>query len=291
MIDVHQHLWPTQFIDALRRRTSAPRLDGWTLHLDGEPPYEVNPSDHDVARRADLAAADGVDLALVSLSSPLGIEHMPAAEAAPLLDAYHQGVLALPKPFGAWAAASVSADAQDVSALAMLLDAGLVGLQLPATALLDASGYDRCGELLETLASAGKPLFVHPGPAAAADSTAPPWWPAMVPYVNQMHAAWYAFAAFGRAAHPELKVCFAMLSGLAPLHAERAGARGGPTPNPDDERVFVDTSSYGPEAIDPMTRMLGRHAVVLGSDRPYAPPAKGLDPAFCLENPARLLGL
>src|SRR6266540_1703820 len=98
-VDVHQHLWTPRFLDELRRRSRSPRLDGWTLRLDGQPDYPVEAADHDVARRAELAAADGLDLVLVSLSSPLGIEWLPADEAAPLLAAYHDGALALPAPF------------------------------------------------------------------------------------------------------------------------------------------------------------------------------------------------
>ncbi|MBO0510843.1 amidohydrolase, partial [Streptomyces beijiangensis] len=93
--DVHQHLWPEAFADLLRARTTAPRLDGWTLHLPGEQPYEVNPDDHDIAARTKLARdGDGLDLALVSLSSPLGIEYLPPAESEPLIEAFHDGALA-----------------------------------------------------------------------------------------------------------------------------------------------------------------------------------------------------
>ncbi len=49
--DVHQHIWPPAFVELLRARTAPPYLDGWTLHLAGEPPYEVDPADHDVAAR------------------------------------------------------------------------------------------------------------------------------------------------------------------------------------------------------------------------------------------------
>jgi hypothetical protein len=46
--------------EELRRRSRPPRLDGWTLLTSGEPPFEVNPADHDVALRAAQAARDGV---------------------------------------------------------------------------------------------------------------------------------------------------------------------------------------------------------------------------------------
>ncbi|MEV5752052.1 amidohydrolase [Actinoallomurus sp. NPDC052308] len=264
-IDVHQHLWGPAFLDALRRRTAAPRLDGWTLHLAGEAPYDVDPADHDPRRRADEAAEDGFGLVLISLSAPLGVESLPPDQAAPLLDAYHADALALPEPFRAWAAAGLAEI--DVDALARLLDQGFVGLQLPATALLDPAGYERCAPLLALLEERRLPLFVHPGPAPAADG--PAWWPALVPYVHQMHAAWYAFRAFGRPRHPDLRVCFALLAGLAPLHGERLAARGGGR-GQVDSNAYVETSSYGPRAVDATVRAIGIDTIVSGSDRPYA---------------------
>ena len=288
--DVHQHLWGDAFADALRARTTVPRLDGWTLHLDGEAPYDVDPADHDVARRADLAAEDGFGRVLTSLSSPMGVEWLPPEDATPLIDAYHADALALPEPFGAWAAACVREI--DATALARDLDLGFAGLQLPADALLDAAGYERCGPLLSVLEERGLPLFLHPGPAPVVEG--PSWWPALVPYVQQMHASWFAFRAHGRRLFPRLRICFALLAGLAPLHGERLAARGGGR-GEVDRNAFVDTSSYGPRAIDATLRALGVDTIVCGSDRPYAPPFGDLGLGEAAEhairevNPGRLL--
>jgi len=268
-IDVHQHLWPEGLLAVLRARRTPPRLRGWRLELAGEPDCLIDPISHDVAARAAQAAEDGVDLALVSLSSPLGIETLPSKEAAELLAAYHDGVLDLPAPFGGWAAACLTEI--DPAAVARELARGFAGLQLPATALLDGAGYDLVGPLLEVLEAAGRPLLVHPGPAGGG-AAAPPWWPALVPYVQQMHAAWFAFRAYGRPRHPSLRVCFAILAGLAPLHGERFVARAGAR-NPVDGGVFVEVSSYGTRAVDATIRVLGIDALVNGSDRPYAEPA------------------
>jgi predicted TIM-barrel fold metal-dependent hydrolase len=292
-VDVHQHLWTPSLMAALRARREPPYLDGWTLYLDGEPPYDLPPADHDVTRRAELAAADGLGRALISLSSPIGVEWLPSAEARPLLDAYHEGAVALPEPFGAWAAAGVrDIDAKETG---RDLDQGFIGLQLPANALADAAGYEHCAPLLELLEERDLPLFVHPGPAPGGLG-GPGWWPAMVPYVQQMHAAWFAFRAFGRPRHPRLRVCFALLAGLAPLHGERFAARGDGSAAVDPD-VFVETSSYGPRSVDAIVRALGVDAVVQGSDRPYAEPPQhpgfGLGGAaayaFRIANPRRLL--
>ncbi|MFG2141616.1 amidohydrolase [Streptomyces sp. NPDC048650] len=295
--DLHQHLWPREFIAHLRARTAPPRLDGWTLLLPGEPPYTVDPADHDIAARTRLAHADGVDLALVSLSSPLGIEYLPPEEAAPLLAAFHDGALRLPAPFGVWASVCLTAPEPDTGALRRELARGCVGLQLPATALLDAAGWSHCAPLLDVAAESDRPVFIHPGAAPPAPDGAPAWWPALVPYVHQLHAAWCAFRAFGRARHPDLRVCFAALAGLAPLHGERLVARGGGQDRGRVDRgVFYETSSYGTRAVDALVRAVGIDVVVSGSDRPYARPvipdlgAEAAVHALRTANPARLLG-
>ena len=279
---MHQHLWTDTLIEALRGRRTTPRLRGWTLELAGEGEYDIDPRWHDADMRAEQATRDGLDLALVSLSSPLGIESLPPGEAAELLDAYHGGALALPEPFGAWAAACLTE--VDPGALSRELERGFVGLQLPATELLDGAGYEHAGPLLEVLEEADLPLLVHPGPvrgsgpgtgggpvAGGTPDDAPTWWPATVSYVQQMHAAWFAFRVHGRPRHPRLRVCFAMLAGLAPLHSERFAARSGDR-SVVDQDVFLDVSSYGTRAVDAIVRVLGIDAVVNGSDRPYADP-------------------
>jgi hypothetical protein len=272
-VDVHQHLWTQPLVAALRARRTAPRLDGWTLHVAGASPFAADPAAHDVDARAAQARADGLGLAVVALSSGLGVETLPPDDAAPLLAAYHAGAAALPEPFAAWAATNLVE--ADPAGLEALLDNGFVGLELPAPALSDAAGWARCAPLLEVLQDRGAPLLVHPGPAAPVPAGAPVWWAPVVDYVPQMHAAWFAFRAFGRPAFPRLRVCFALLAGLAPLHGERLRARAGDDGADRgrvDPDVFVDTSSYGPRAVDAVVRVLGVDVVVHGSDRPWAAP-------------------
>ena len=117
-IDIHQHLWPPELIDALRSRRRAPKMRGWTLILDGEPPYEVDPVDHDPVHRRELDQGRIV----VGPSSPLGIEDLPPEEAAPLLTAWHDGAQRLRPAFDAWA--SVTNRDPDVGELRSRLAGG-----------------------------------------------------------------------------------------------------------------------------------------------------------------------
>ena len=285
--DLHQHLWPEPLLAALARRDEPPRLrrEGtvWTLELPGEPAAEVRLVDHDPVTRALLAEHDGLDLVGVAPSGPLGIESLPPGEAGPLLDAFHEGVLELGAPFRLWASGA-ACDLDD------LLARGAIGACLPAGALADGTA----GEVLELLEARDAPLFVHPGPAPAVRG-APAWWAAMTSYVAEMQAAWLAWAAWGRAAHPRLRVVFAMLAGGAPLHAERLAARGGPAAAVHDELTFFDVSSYGPRTVDAMLRVVGVDRLVYGSDRPVVQPPRlaelgpSLVHAITEANPARLL--
>ena len=140
----------------------------------------------------------------------------------------------------------------------------------------------------------GKPVFVHPGPTPPADAL-PPWWAPVVGYVAQLQSAWWAWHAFsGRAQFPRLRLVFAAGAGLAPVHHERLTARGGRL-GAVDPGVFVDTSSYGAQGLDALTRALGIDSIVLGSDRPYAEPLEALlgeaaTRAVRVDNPRRALG-
>jgi hypothetical protein len=262
------------------------------LRVRGEPETPLDLADHDPDRRAELLEADGLDRALVAPSTPLGIEALPTAEAEPLLAAYHGGVAELPARFGAWAAIGLSDP--DPGALSKLLDEGFAGACVPADALGDQAGHARLGAVLETLERRDAPLLVHPGPASAAVPGRPQWWPALTDYVAAMQTAWHAFAVWGRPAHPRLRVCFAMLAGLAPLHRERLVARGGPADS--DPGVFLDTSSYGMRAVDAVLREVGVDRLVHGSDRPVIPARElplgdAVEVALRERNPSRLLGM
>ncbi len=300
-VDLHQHLWPEQLVDRLRARSRTPYLRGWTLHTQGEAPYEIDPAHHDVTRRRNENAHDGIGLACLSLSAPLGIESLRGPSALGLLDAWHEGAAGMPEGFGAWA--SISSVEPDLDGLAALLERGFVGVQVPATDVRTPSGWARLAAVLEVAERAGKPVLVHPGPEAPDPDAAslPAWWPAVVGYAAQLQAAWWAWhAADVRAAHPTLRVVFAAGAGLAPVHHERYAARGGST-GAVDPLVHVDTSSYGPQGLDALVRVLGIDALVLGSDRPYAAPVaperwsqvggEAAARAVRVANPRRVLGL
>jgi hypothetical protein len=265
-----------------------------------EPPFLVDPAEHDISRRASAVRASGLDQALVALSGPVGIEALPAREAAPLLEAWNEAASGLPDELGWWGSVPLSAAGHEVvTAADAALDAGAAGIIVNAAALATQEGLRRRGPLLDRLQERLAPLFVHPGPApwtAPPESVPAGWWAPATRYVTDLHAAWHVWAGWGRARHPGLHVLWAALAGLAPLHAERTALRGGPVTDEPDPLAFYDTSGYGPRALRWMACTVGTSQLVHGTDAPVVPTPRQ-DPlgaeaheASRTDNVARLLG-
>ena len=291
--DVHQHLWTDALCSALARRAGVPRLvardGGWVLELAGEAPFALAGAPDDPARRAAELAGQGVDRAVVALSSALGVESLAPDEARAVIAAWDDDAGGLPPELATWGAVALGdAAPADIDAL---LDRGHVGLCLPATAIATPADLDRVGPLLERLAERSAPLFVHPGPAPAGA-----WLPPLTAYVASLSAAWLAWAVHGRHAHPQLRVVFAALAGLAPLHAERLAARGHPEAAwraLADRLTFLETSTYGASALRALAGAVGPAVLVHGTDHPYAEPTlppPGLREALLIDNARSLLG-
>lgn len=292
--DIHQHVWTTPLLDALAQRESLPfirRDDGLTvLHSAGELPYVIDTASESRERRAALLRQDGVDLAVVALSSPIGIEVLPRAAASELIAAHLDGVLALGRGFAAWG--PVPIDRPGRSDVDAVLARGCVGVSVPAGALAGRQRLEEMRPVLERAEARGVPVFVHPGGAATRHEALnePVWWRALTDYVSQMQAAWMTFAGHGRPRLPRLRVVYAMLAGGGPLHSERLGLRGGSMPDLHDPLTFYDTSGYGPRLIETMARWVGPQQLVYGSDRPVVEPLATGRERELMANAASLVG-
>lgn len=296
MVDIHQHVWTTPLLDALAERECLPfvrRDDGLTvLHCGGELPYLIDTDAESAERRAHLLGLDGVERAVVALSSPIGVEALRRDVALELISAHLDGVLALGAGFAAWGPIPITApDPADVDGV---LARGCVGVSVPAGAIAGRDALDALRPVLERVQSHDVALFVHPGGVATrhareAPMNEPLWWRALTDYVSQMQAAWLTFATYGRRELPRLPVVFAMLAGGGPLLSERLATRGGPAVDLADPLTFYDTSSYGPRTIEAMAGWVGARQLVYGSDRPVVEPVPSGRDAELMGNAARLL--
>ena len=284
--DLHQHLWPEQLLSELSRRAAPPCLRGRTLvTVEGE--FELNFVEHELAARIAALDRDAIEVAVISLPATLGVETLPAEEAAPLLDAWHVGARAL-----------VAAADGRVAALAAgrRLD-GFAGVSVPGRALAD--GGEALAPLLDELELRGGFLFVHPGPGRP-EAGRPAWWAPVVDYTAEMQAAYAAWLARGAEAHPQLNVVFAILAGGGPFQLERLRSRGVEVRTSLHPSVFFDTASYGRRALELCLATYGVRQLVYGSDTPVIDPGPTLHAladfgdavrdAVCRENPSLLLG-
>jgi 6-methylsalicylate decarboxylase len=293
--DLHQHAWPEPFLAALSARTDGPRTrvdaDGsWNLLLPGEPDCVLGEKEIDLHRREGALFAAEIDRALLVPPLAIGIDGLPADDARALLTAWHEGVLAHGGPFGVWA--SVPSQDPRPSDLRAALGRGAIGLAVPAAALADADALGRFGPVLEELARADKPLFVHPGaPANGAVSGRPDdaaWWPALGDYTGQLLRAWATWLDRGHREHPTLRVAFAALAGGGALMLERLAARGGPVDLARSEQIVYETSSFGPRTIAAAALSVGADRLAFGSDRPVVAPEEQHVPRVAGVDPRRL---
>jgi predicted TIM-barrel fold metal-dependent hydrolase len=312
-VDIHQHLWPEAYLAALAARDAPPSIHrrGGELRMElaHEPECVISTAAHDPDARLALLDACGIDVAVISISSPCGVEALPQAEAEPLLDAYHCGVAALREPSHGrllgFAAACLDAPDAGAAGVAARLGEGFAGLSLPSEAIASPDGLDRCAPLLELLERAGRPLFVHPGPAPwtrpePADPRLPAWWTSLAQYPGWSLRAFATWRALGATAYPALRVVFAIMAGGAPFLEGRwrtfTGLAGGIDPN-----VFLDTASCQRLDLELALATYGAEQVVLGTDIPVIAPdplLRSLDAlgppvveAVGERNPVRVLNL
>jgi predicted TIM-barrel fold metal-dependent hydrolase len=280
-LDVHQHLWPEGVLRVLERRSAAPKArwqdDRWHVDLAGEPGFHIDPTEpHNRANQLT------VDKALVALSSPVGLEALPARDAIAAVAAWQEAAKQLPDELGWWGAtpAVLESDGEVEIATEAIAD-GASGVCLPADRLGTPNDAQTTLPLLAAVAEAGAPVFVHPGPVSGS-RTEPRWWSPATRYVAQQHAAWHSFHHVIRPELPTLRAIFALLAGLAPLQAERSRSKGGPDGDQAlaDPLTFYDTSSYGPRAVRAMATAVGIGQLVHGTDYPVAQQRDPVEDAF-----------
>ena len=197
-IDVHQHLWPAPFLAALRARRTAPRLEGWELSLPGERPYAIDPADHDPAARA-AQAADRRRRAGARGAVRRARARPPARRRSPP-SSPPRGSTARSRSRrrsapGPWPAPPRPSRPRCEAAL----DRGAVGLEVAADVLAAPDG-PRPPRPAARRCSTRRGARCSSTPARPARRTTPGrpgWWAPVVPYVAQLHAAWWAWADAG----------------------------------------------------------------------------------------------
>jgi predicted TIM-barrel fold metal-dependent hydrolase len=279
-IDVHQHTWPARLRAALLARVEPPYLRADVLTLSAGGASRVDPLAYAPEARLQELDRNGVELALVSCP--------PTMELPPeLIELWHDGALAAAAESGGRLVPLACGESR----------AGFAGAIVAGRQLED---LDRLAPLLDDLEAHDRLLFVHPG-SARPPAGAPSWWSAGIAYTAELQFGYAAWIAAGAARWPQLRVVFALLAGGAPFQVERLVRRGLDPRILFESPVWLETSSYGPRALDVTLSTFGPGRLLFGSDGPVDAMAPALatiagfgapvERMLTETNPARLLGL
>jgi hypothetical protein len=252
--DLHQHLWPEGLIAALAVRTAPPSLDGNVLTtVEGRFPIDLD--DHRLDRRLAALDRDGIDVAVISLQTSLGFEHLAADERAVLEETWATGARDLVEGAGGRIRAFSPSVGRE----------GFAGVSIGSTVL---AGLDESAEILDDAERKGSLVFVHPDAGRAAGPSRPAWWDWVTGYPARMQEAYLAWLAFGRERWPSVRVLFAMLAGGGPFQLERLARRGVDVRSALDSNTYFDVSTHGRRAIELCIETFGVSQLAYGSDTP-----------------------
>lgn len=260
--DLHQHLWPDTFVAALSARSAPPALDAGVLTtVEGR--FPVGLAQHRLEHRLAALDRDGIDVAVISLQTSLGFEHLHADERAGLEESWAEGARELVGAAGGRIRAFSPSVARE----------GFAGVSIGSTVL---AAHDESAALLDEAQSAGALVFVHPDAGRAAGPARPDWWDWITGYPARMQEAYLAWLAFGRERWPSLRVLFAMLAGGGPFQLERLARRGLDVRSALDPNTFFEVSTHGRRAIELCVETFGVAQLAYGSDTPVVDPAPTL---------------
>ncbi len=261
--DVHQHLWPAAFADALRVRSTPPRLDGGAL-VTREGRFEIDLRIHEPEARLRALDRDEIDVAVLSLQPSLGLDELDDGERDELEGVWVEAVAELTaRPETRFLAFSPSRVRE-----------GFAGVSLGSSEFAD---FDRVARVLDAAASAGAVVFIHPDGGHTPDPTRPVWWEWVVGYPARMQETYLAWLGFGRDRWPTLRVLFAMLGGGGPFQLERLARRGIDVRSALDPNTYFEVSTYGRRAIELCVETFGVGQLAYGSDTPVVDPKPTLD--------------
>jgi predicted TIM-barrel fold metal-dependent hydrolase len=291
-VDLHAHWTPPAVAQALRQRDAIPRITGGhgaeMYHsIYGSRPFL--PLETDLAARVAFMDAAGVQTQVLSLPGLFGIDCLPVAQSMPLLAVFNDEAArarrAWPGRFEALAALPHPDMALACKELRRALGLGLRGAILPADGFTSLEAAERFRPLIALASEAGCHLFIHPGPVSPPPPPVPSTPAALADARWLRHIVLATQARLSEvmvtlnltdflAPYPGVTVQVANLGGALPFYLERIDQVGRaqlgeqrPTA-PRMRRCYVDTSSFGPRAIEMAVRCFGADRVVFGTDCP-----------------------
>jgi aminocarboxymuconate-semialdehyde decarboxylase len=288
VIDVHNHFYPPEYLDALRSGKSIVRV---TVDAKGNPhihypgDYNVAVAGHrDIAYRQSVLEKEGVDTQVITLTTPGTHVESPAyaAQLASLVnDAFAKVVADRGPRFAALATLPLNDPAASVKEFRRALEQ----LRFPGAMLFSnvngvALADKRFWPLYELADAKGAVLHIHPTSPVGVEAMTEYWLMPLVGFLmdTTLAAAHLVFSGVGER-FPRIKWVLSHLGGAIPYLAERldrgyeafAECRVNIAKKPSEylKTWYYDTVNFDKDALELAIKFAGADHVLAGSDYPH----------------------
>src|SRR5258706_303389 len=288
VIDFHNHFYPPEYLEALRTGPTTIKL--WTddagnpvLGYPGD--YNVAVQGHrDIAYREDVLRSEGVDLQVLTFTTP-GTHVETPARAVALARLVNDAFAAVVRARGTRSTALATLPLNDPAASAAELERAVTQLgfrgamlfgNVNGVALADA----RFGPLYQTADRLGAVLYIHPTHPLRVEAMTEYWLMPLVGFLfdTTLAAAQLVFSGVVER-FPRIRWVLAHLGGAIPYLAERLdrGYEAFPecrahiraAPSEYLRGFYYDTVNFDPKAIQLAVDFAGARQILAGSDYPH----------------------
>jgi aminocarboxymuconate-semialdehyde decarboxylase len=288
IIDFHNHFYPPEYLEALRTGPTAAKL--WT-DGDGNPvigypgDYNVAVRGHrDIAYREEILAREGVDMQVLSLTTP-GTHIETPARAVELARLVNDAFAAVVQARGARFTALATLPLNDPGAAAAELERAVTRLGLRGAMLFSnvngvALAAERLHPLYETANALDAVLYIHPTNPVGVEAMTEYWLMPLVGFLfdTTLAAAQLVFSGIVER-FPRIRWVLTHLGGAIPYLAERLDrgydafpecrARIRRKPSAYLKGFYYDTVNFDPAALRLAVEFAGPRHILAGSDYPH----------------------
>lgn len=287
ILDVHNHYYPPEFIDAIRKGPSKYTVE---TDKDGNPvlcsPGDRNfvvPGHRDIAFREKVIAEAGVDMQAITLTAP-GTTLEDSATSARLASLVNDALAKIkaerPKHFTALATLPLNDPAASVKEFDRVMGMSFAGCLVYASVNGMALHDKRYWPLWERASERGAVMHIHPNYPAGVESMQEYWLMPLVGFMfdTTLAAAGLVFSGVAER-FPGIQWILGHLGGAIPYIVERldrgfeaySECRVNIAKHPSEylKRFYYDTVNFDPKALQLAIDFAGTSQLLAGSDYPH----------------------
>jgi len=288
VVDVHNHYYPPEYIDAITRGPSRVRV---TMDGDGNPlihypgDYNIAVRGHrDIAYRQEVLERAGIDTQVITLTTP-GVHVEADADAVRLARLVNDALAKVMRERGPRFTALATLPLGDGTASAAELTRAMRELGMPGAMLFsNVNGVALSDARFEPLYARADPLgailHIHPTSPVGVEAMTEYWLMPLTGFLfdTTLAAAKLVFSGVAER-YPRIRWVLSHLGGTIPYLAERLDrgfeafsdcrAHIARPPSEYLKRFYYDTVNFDPNALALAVKFAGADHVLAGSDYPH----------------------